>query len=67
MASLVYPTEQVTISDQEAATIFDEAAKYFLGMSGTEFLEAWSSGRFENPDTMPGVMEVASLIPLFSR
>ena len=44
---------------------FDSAARYFVKMSGDEFVLAWSAGRFHDPDPdcHPGVMEAASLAP----
>jgi hypothetical protein len=58
----------IPIEQDEALEIFDRAARYFLNMSGPEFLDAWSAHRFgDDPDTVPGVMEVASLIPLLAR
>jgi hypothetical protein len=48
----------------EVAEIFDIAARRLLRMSGKEFVEKWNSGYFgPDPDTQPGVMEVASLMP----
>ncbi len=45
--------------------IFDSAALYFVKMSGEQFLEAWNSGPFHDPDPdlHPGVIEVASIAP----
>jgi hypothetical protein len=53
------------ITQDQALTMFDSACQYFLQMSGPEFLDAWSDGKFENDDR-PGVMEVVSLIPLLA-
>ena len=41
----------------------DSAARYFLMMSGEEFVDRWYGGFFHDPDAVPGVMEVASLLP----
>jgi hypothetical protein len=57
------------VEDQQqqvaAFAVFDSAARYFLGISGAEFLERWRNCGFgDDPDGIPGVMEVASLIPV---
>jgi len=52
------------MSASEVAAAFDSAAQQLLGISGNEFVERWKRGYFGlNPDTKPGVMEVASLMP----
>ena len=52
------------ISTTEAADVFDNAARKLLGISGAEFIEKWNTGYFgPDPDALPGVMEVASLMP----
>ena len=52
------------LSAGEAEQILDGAARYFLHMSGAEFLQRWTSGAFgPNPDDTPGVIEVLSLMP----
>lgn len=62
------PQVTETISEEQALAIFDSTARHYTGMSGLEFLEAWSSGKFgPDPDSQPGVMEVASLIPILAR
>jgi hypothetical protein len=48
----------------EFSNVFDRAARRFLGISGDEFIARWKSGGFgSDPDTTPGVMEVAALMP----
>ena len=43
------------LSDEEARTVFDEAARYELGISGEEFLRRWDAGEFRPvPDTPDG-------------
>lgn len=48
----------------EAMKIFDENARYCLGISGVEFLRRWNAGEYPHPDTDRNVMLVASLLPL---
>ena len=50
------------ISEEQALEIFESTAQYFLGISGSQFLEEWKSGKLSNSDE-PGILEVASLIP----
>jgi hypothetical protein len=61
MATLATPVHQM--SSAEFQVVFDRAARSLLNMSGEEFLKKWNNNEFgENPDEIPGVMEVASLI-----
>lgn len=55
------------MSTEEAFDVFDKAARRFLKMSGKEFLDKWNNGFFTDPDSIPGVMEVASLIPGYNE
>lgn len=52
-------------AEQEAYEVFDSTARYFVGMSAEEFIEAWNAGRFHDPDpdNHPGVIEIASVAP----
>jgi hypothetical protein len=48
----------------EFFAVFDRAARKLLGLSGDEFIARWESGGFgSDPDSVPGVMEVAALMP----
>ncbi len=52
------------VSAEEARTAFERAAQHYLGVSGAEFLRAWDAGEYgPDPDTRPGVMELALLLP----
>jgi hypothetical protein len=65
MASMI-PAEVALVDVDKAGawSIFDAAARQYLGMSGDEFLEAWDSGAFgPDPDSTRGVMDVAILLP----
>lgn len=52
------------MTDEEARDTFERAARRSLGMSGEEFLSRWDAGEWPDPDSVPGVMAVAMLIPL---
>jgi hypothetical protein len=56
------------IGHDEAESMLDAAAQRYLGMRGAEFVQAWKEGRFgPNPDSQPGVMRVAGLLPLLEK
>ena len=50
------------ISEEQSFRVFESAAQYFLGISASQFLKDWKSGKLSNSDE-PGIFEVASLIP----
>lgn len=52
------------MTDEQARGALNAAAKRYLGISGKEFLKRWDAGEYPCPDDVPGVMAVASLIPL---
>jgi hypothetical protein len=56
------------LTDEEARDLFDRNARYYLGISGEEFLRRWDAGFYDDPDDRskhgPEVMEVAMLIRL---
>lgn len=51
------------LTDEEAWELFDEAAEFYLGMSGAKFLELWESGYYDEDPDRPEVMSVAMLLP----
>jgi hypothetical protein len=53
------------VSYEEGMQMLDKQARQYLGMSAEEFLHAWDTGAFPDPDG-PGIMHVAMLIP-FAR
>ena len=55
----------LVVSYEEGMRMLDKQARLYLNMSGEEFLEAWDSGAFPDPDG-PGIMHVATLSP-FAR
>lgn len=58
------------LTPEEGRELFDRAARYYLNMSGEEFISKWDAGEFDDPDDRtknpPEVMEVAMLLP-FAR
>jgi len=50
------------LTSAEAWELFHEAAGFYLGLSGEEFLERWEAGSFGDPDQSE-VMSVAMLLP----
>ncbi|MBI3971755.1 MAG: hypothetical protein HY332_10750 [Chloroflexi bacterium] len=48
---------------QEGHALLDQNARYYLGISGEEFLRRWKAGEYREPDADPNVMLVASLLP----
>jgi hypothetical protein len=65
MAPMVAEPIMVDIGGPEAWSLFDAAARRYVGMSGEAFLKAWDAGDFgPDPDAHRGVMHVAMLIPL---
>jgi hypothetical protein len=54
------------LSPEEGKRLLDEQARRYLGMSGQEFVRAWSEGRFDDNPDRPEVMRVAMLLP-FAR
>lgn len=51
-------------SAQEGREIFDRAARFYLDMSGEEFLAAWDAGTFRDDPDQLGVMDVVMLLDL---
>lgn len=52
------------LTKREAWLMFDREARKKTGMTGKAFLEWWNRGEFEkDPDDIPGVMDVAMLLP----
>jgi len=52
---------------EEAWILFQNTALLYMGMSGEQFLEKWDTGGFDDVDSSPQVMRVASLIPLVRK
>jgi hypothetical protein len=59
--------EEITfhvMSPEESWERFDQAAQFYLHMSGEAFLKAWDAGEFDDDPDRPEVMRVALLRPL---
>jgi len=52
------------LTPEEAWETFDDAAQYYLHLSGREFIEAWEAGKFDDDPDRPAVVRVAMLRPL---
>ena len=54
------------LSDKEGFALFNNAAEYYLGISGEEFIHSLEEGHFEDLEDDPEVSEVMTLLP-FAR
>jgi hypothetical protein len=56
------------LTHEEGRALFDEQARFYLGMSGDEFLRAWDAGEIDpdDPRIHGAVMRIVALIP-FAR
>lgn len=61
------PYELKAFTREEARQLFDEIARFHLGISGDEFRKRWHRGDYDDdPDTFD-VMSVAFALPLVER
>jgi len=51
------------LSPEESRELFDQAARYYLGISGEEFIRAWEAGEYDDDPDRPEVMNVVMLLP----
>lgn len=51
-------------SEQEARDLFDARARYYLNISGEEFLRRWRNGDYVGKTDEFGVATLAMLLPL---
>jgi hypothetical protein len=54
------------LTDEESRTLFDNAARFYLGISGEECVERWDSGYYDEDPDRPDVVDVTMLLP-FAR
>src|SRR5437879_3411216 len=52
------------LGDEEARQLFDGRARYWLGISGEEFLRRWDAGEFADDPDRTEVQSVAILMDL---
>lgn len=53
-----------TIHQEEASRIFNETARRYLSISGSEFLARWDAGIYRDSEMRSRAMRVAILIPM---
>ena len=54
------------LTDEEGWSLFDKAARFYLNISGKQFIERWESGYYDKDPDDPNVVEVTMLLP-FAR
>ena len=61
-----YDVEVDQMSEQAAGEVFDGIARRELGISGSEFLQRWDAGEYQETDRddVDGLSEVIAAIPL---
>lgn len=52
------------MTPEERLAIFDRAARFYLHMSGDQFLQTWEAGAFADDPDRPEVVSVYLLSPL---
>jgi hypothetical protein len=55
------------LTAEEGRELFDKAARYYLNMSGEEFIRKWEAGEFGDPDDRPEVMHLVMLLPFAGK
>jgi hypothetical protein len=51
------------LSPEEGRKLFDEAARFYLNISGDEFIRAWEAGEYDDDPDRSEVMSMAMLLP----
>ena len=64
MATVDDQIKVVELNEEEGRKLFDEVARYWLDMSGEDFLKAWDAGEFAGREDTTEVINVAILIPM---
>ena len=54
------------LTDEEGRVLFDNAARFYLGLTGEESIARWDSGYYDEEPDHPDVVDVAMLLP-FAR
>ena len=59
-------TFYIALTQDQAFDLFDRESKRYLNMSAQEFIGAWETSKFDNPD-QPDIMYIAMLLPFINR
>jgi len=54
------------LTEEQSWKLFGRAVRYYLDLSGEEFLARWESGQYGDPDAEPGRTSGVMLLP-FAR
>ncbi len=54
------------LTAEEGWQLFDNAARFYLNISGEEFIRRWDEGYYDEDPDQPEVMSLAMLLP-FAR
>ncbi len=57
------PNSAHEATDAQAFASFEEASRYFLGVSAAEFMKRYRDGQYTPLDQYPGAIEVLMLAP----
>jgi hypothetical protein len=62
----VYDVQVGQMSEQAAGEVFDGIARRELGINGSEFLQRWEAGEYQeiDRDDVDGLSEVVAAMPL---
>lgn len=55
------------LTKEEARESFDRTARYYLGMSGDEFIAAWDAGEFKDKVDGPNHVNIMAVAMLIER
>lgn len=55
------------VSEEEGKALFDERARFYMKMSGDEFLRRWDAGEWKDDPDQPGVMTMLMFMPFAGR
>lgn len=52
------------MTDEEAREYFDRAARYYLSISGDEFVRRYDAGEYDDDPDQHGIMDMILSLPL---
>jgi hypothetical protein len=55
------------MTDEEAREYFDRAARYYLNMSGDEFVRRYDAGEYDDDPDQHGIMDMILSLPLIDH